>query len=269
MMPCACFQMIREKCRPFPVCWKVAKTNGSRISQTFMNIAMRYMKVIRHIVSVCCICRRAKLSSFQEVCKEQPCRTLRNSKSKLQQGQGLTRDQRWGPRRYVACVVCAERRWSEELIPTFIAGEKSDYQKEEKVSALLDPKTYTTTWQEVPAEEVLQSCPLLKLKSGPRRLLLHKRRVTKAMCEGEAPAPLCKECRRCLVKNPPEMPVRALANGKWLGRHPELMRRMPYGHRLLLPLRRVILTIFFYGQFQKSMGEISFGLWLGWCYYHR
>ena len=234
-----------------------------------MNIAMRYMKVIRHIVSVCCICRRAKLSSFQEVCNEQPCRTLRNSKSKLQQGQGLTRDQRWGPRRYVACVVCAERRWSEELIPTFIAGEKSDYQKEEKVSALLDPKTYTTTWQEVPAEEVLQSCPLLKLKSGPRRLLLHKRRVTKAMCEGEAPAPLCKECRRCLVKNPPEMPVRALANGKWLGRHPELMRRMPYGHRLLLPLRRVILTIFFYGQFQKSMGEISFGLWLGWCYYHR
>ena len=78
-------------------------------------------------------------------------------------------------------------------------------------------------WQEVPAEEVLQSRPLLKLKLGPMRLLLHKRRVTEAMCEGEVPAPLCKECR--LVKNPPEMLVPALANGKWLGRHPELMRR--------------------------------------------
>ena len=65
-VPCVCFQMIGEKCRPFPVCWKVAKTTGSRISQTFMNIAMRYMNIIRHIVSVCYICCRAKLSSFQE-----------------------------------------------------------------------------------------------------------------------------------------------------------------------------------------------------------
>ena len=80
-------------------------------------------------------------------------------------------------------------------------------------------------WQEVPAEEVLQSCPLLDLQLGPKRLLLHKRRVTEATCEGEVPAPLCKECRRCLVKNPPEMPVRAWANSKWLGSHPELMRR--------------------------------------------
>ena len=80
-------------------------------------------------------------------------------------------------------------------------------------------------WQEVPAEEVLQLCPLLKLKLGPKRLLPHKRGVTEAMCEGEVPASLCKECRRCLVKNPTEMPVRALANGKWLGRHPELIGR--------------------------------------------
>ena len=38
---------------------------------------------------------------------------------KLSLGKGLQRDERWGPRRFVACVVCAERRWSEELIPTF------------------------------------------------------------------------------------------------------------------------------------------------------
>ena len=108
-----------------------------------------------------------------------------------------------------------------------------------------------------PAEEVLQSCPLLKLKSGPKQRLLHKRRVTKAMCEGEAPAPLCKECCHCLVKNPLEMPARALANGKWLGRHPELMCRMPYGHRLLLPLRRVILTKVFFTANPKNPWERS------------
>ena len=180
-----------------------------------------------------------------------------NMQDSLQQGKGLIRGERWGPRRYVACVVCAERRWSEELIPTFIAGEKSEWKKEEEVSALLDPTTYSNVWQEVPANEVLQSCPLLKLKSGPKHLLLHKRRVTDAMCEGAAPAPMCKECRRCLVKNPPEMPARALANGKWLGRHPELMRSMPYGHRLLLPVRRVILTKVFFTANSKNPWERS------------
>ena len=37
---------------------------------------------------------------------------------KLIRGHGLQRNERWGPRRFVACVVCAERHWSEELIPT-------------------------------------------------------------------------------------------------------------------------------------------------------
>ena len=178
--------------------------------------------------------------------------------TKLQMRNGLTRKERWGPRSFVACVVCAERRWSEELCSTFIAGERSEWQKEEQVCALLDPKTYVSIWPEVPAEEVVQSCPLIRMKSGQRvHLLLHKRRVTEDMCEGRQPAPLCKECRRCLVKNPPEMPARALANGKWLGRHPELMRRMPYGHRLLLPLRRVILTKVFFTANAKNPWERS------------
>ena len=178
--------------------------------------------------------------------------------TKLQMRNGLTRKERWGPRSFVACVVCAERRWSEELCSTFIAGERSEWQKEEQVCALLDPKTFVSIWPEVPAEEVVQSCPLIRMKSGQRvHLLLHKRRVTEDMCEGRQPAPLCKECRRCLVKNPPEMPARALANGKWLGRHPELMRRMPYGHRLLLPLRRVILTKVFFTANAKNPWERS------------
>ena len=140
----ACFQVIREKCRPFPVCWKVAKRYGLQTSQNFLNIVTGVRVPKRSTSSLCS-------TGSQNI-------------------------------------------------------------------------QHATVWQEVPAQEVLQSCPLLKLKLGPKRLLLHKCCVTEAMCEGEVPAPLCKECRRCLVKNPPEMPVRALANGMWIGRHPELMR---------------------------------------------
>ena len=38
----------------------------------------------------------------------------------------------------------------------------------------------------------------------------------------------------------PWLPTQALANGNWLGRHPEILRQMPYAHRLLLPTARVI-----------------------------
>ena len=179
-------------------------------------------------------------------------------KEKLSCGQGLQQHERWGPRRFLACVVCAERRWSEELIPTFIAGPNTAFQKEDKVRLLLDPNMYVATWPEVPSEEVFKSCPTVHLSTGEKvQMLLHKRRVSQKMCVGEEPAPLCKECRKCLVKNPPEMPSRALANGKWLGRHPELMRRMPYGHRMLLPLRRVILTKVFFTSNSKNPWERS------------
>ena len=73
-------------------------------------------------------------------------------------------------------------------------------------------------------------------------MLLHKRKVTECMRCGEEQANLCHDCYNCLRKATPEMPVNALANGRWLGRHPEIMRKMPYGHRLLLPVRRVICS---------------------------
>ena len=53
------------------------------------------------------------------------------------------------------------------------------------------------------------------------------------------------------------MPVNALANGRWLGRHPEIMRSMPYGHRLLLPVRRVVLTRVIFTANPKSQWERS------------
>ena len=90
-----------------------------------------------------------------------------------------------------------------------------------------------------------------------RRMLLHKRRVSPRMCCGEERANLCHDCYNCLHKAIPEMPVNALANGRWLGRHPEIMRSMPYGHRLLLPVRRVVLTRVIFTANPKSSWERS------------
>ena len=56
-------------------------------------------------------------------------------------------------------------------------------------------------WSEVQCKEVFKSCPSIRLQ---------KRHVMEAMCEGEGKAPLFAECRRCLVNDPPEMPVRSV-----------------------------------------------------------
>ena len=107
----------------------------------------------------------------------------------------------------------------------------------------------------VPAEEIRASAVDLQVPTGKRnkvnikteiertrKMLLHKRRVTEGMRCGKEQANTCHDCYNCLRKATPEMPVNAMANGRWLGRHPEIMRSMPYGHRLLLPVRRVVLT---------------------------
>ena len=90
-----------------------------------------------------------------------------------------------------------------------------------------------------------------------RPMLLHKRRVTEGMRCGKEQANLCHDCYNCLRKAAPEMPANALANGRWLGRHPEIMRSMPYGHRLLLPVRRVALTRVIFTANPKSEWERS------------
>ena len=88
-------------------------------------------------------------------------------------------------------------------------------------------------------------------------MVLHKRRVTECMRCGKEQSHLCHDCYNCLRKTTPEMPVNALANGRWLGRHPEIMRSMPYGHRLLLPVRRVVLTRVIFTVSPKSEWERS------------
>ena len=88
-------------------------------------------------------------------------------------------------------------------------------------------------------------------------MFLHKRRVSERMRCGKEQAKRCHDCYNCLCKARPDMPVNALANGRWLGRHPAIMRRMPYGHRLLLPVRRVVLTRVIFTANPKSEWEIS------------
>ena len=149
---------------------------------------------------------------------------------------------RWSQRSWLACVVCAEGRWSEDLVPTVLAGPRCNFKKPHLVADLLDPEQYIQAWPSVPPEEVRASSVEITLCGEIRRLLLHKRRISQRALLGEEAVNMCADCHACLVKAPPEMPMRALANGKWLGRHPEIMRSMPYGHRLLLPVRRVIAT---------------------------
>ena len=146
-------------------------------------------------------------------------------------------------------MVCAMQSWQEDSWQEYIAGRNCCFPNPEAVQALLHWKSYAQVWTSVPKEELRASA--VQLRWYPEKLLweaysepllLHKRRITNAMKEGSARANLCHDCYKSLTKQTPEMPTCALANGRWLGRHQEIMRSMPCGHRLLLQVRRVILT---------------------------
>ena len=164
--------------------------------------------------------------------------------------------------------MCTMQGWQEDRTPAYIAGRNPCFDDPQAVAKLLDPEAYARVWTSAPVDELRASAVKLQLPSGrgttkadsvPVRntLLLHKRCITQAMQEGREKANLCHDCYRCLTKPKPEMPVYALANGRWLGRHAEIMRSMPYGHRLLLPIRRVILTRVVFTSNPKSEWERS------------
>ena len=185
----------------------------------------------------------------------------------LESGGTLDRESRWHGRSWQACCICAMQYWSEELHKVFVAGPNCCFKNHAAVQKLLDPATYLRTWPEVPSAEMYASCAHLlmhdpALQAGqnqlfPKRLLfiMHKRRMSEAMCNGEKQTVMCEDCYKHLRKSTPEMPVNALANGRWLGRHPECMRSMPYGHRLLLPTRRVIMTKVIFSTNPRSAWE--------------
>ena len=47
----------------------------------------------------------------------------------------------WSRRSWLACVVCAEGRWSEDLVPA-LAGPRCNFKKPDLVADLLDPEQY-------------------------------------------------------------------------------------------------------------------------------
>ena len=173
--------------------------------------------------------------------------------------EGLPSAMRWEPRAWVACVVCALCDWGETRIPAKIGGEVcSDdcpkdctehcfFKNPAAVAELLSAERYVDDvhWYWLPKDEVKYSCPNVLLHIGGtvqrRRLMLHRRRMKdEAACDGRRSVPVCRPCYAALSSKKPRLPTQSLANGNWLGRHPEILRQMPYAHRLLLPTARVI-----------------------------
>ena len=172
--------------------------------------------------------------------------------------EGLPATARWKPREWIACVVCAMADWGETRIPVKIGGaacrddcpsQCSDhcfFKNPEAVARLLDPDVYVDDrhWHWLPKAEVKASCPevLLEMHGSMhrRRLMLHRRRMKDAdACSGRRCVPVRRSCYTAPSPRKHGFP-RSLANGNWLGRHPEILRQMPYAHRLLLPTARVI-----------------------------
>ena len=223
------------------------------------------------------LCKRAAMQNFAEFqCRSEtdwqhftePMKDALNETSSDDSRVGRT--DRWTPRSWVACCVCTMQAWQEERVQAYIAGDACCFSNFQAVADLLNPDRYIRTWPMVPAEEIRASAVDLQMPTGEknkansqteigrtRKVFLHKRRVTERMCCGKEQAHLCHDCYNCMRKAAPEMPVNALANGRWLGRHPEIMRSMPYGHRLLLPVRRVVLTRVIFTANPKSEWERS------------
>ena len=157
------------------------------------------------------------------------------------------------------------------MIQAYIAGDACCFSNCEVVADLLNPARYIRTWPMVPATEIIASAVKLQMPTGKKHkannqteigqrthpMLLHKRRVSERMRCGKEQAIVCHGCYTCLRKARLDMPVNALANGRWLGRHPVIMRSMPYGHRLLLPVRCVVLTRVMFTANPNSEWEIS------------
>ncbi|MDA8583316.1 hypothetical protein N9L68_03760 [bacterium] len=56
-----------------------------------------------------------------------------------------------------------------------------------------------------------------------------------AACDVRRSVPVCRPCYEALPSNKQMLPTQYMANGNLIGRHPELLRHMPYAHRLIPP----------------------------------
>ena len=151
-------------------------------------------------------------------------------------------------RQFVACAFCAMQYWNEELRQVYIAGPSCFMKNPAMVAELLSADWYKKEWPLIPVEELDASAVDLPHK-GPdgqattTKVLMHKRRVSKAAIEGTEPVWCCALCFGAYKKESPNQVAKyALSNYLWLGRHLPLFREASLGHQLLLALGRVVST---------------------------
>ena len=151
------------------------------------------------------------------------------------------------PRCFAACVFCAMLHWSETLRRVFVAGPESFMQSPHKVAALLAADWYHEQWPRIPQDELYASAVDLPHKTADgsettTKVLMHKRRVTRAALRGEDRVYVCETCYDAFRPKTPTLSKFSLANFMWLGRHVPLLRNARLGHQLLLALGRVVST---------------------------
>ena len=166
--------------------------------------------------------QRAAMQSFAEFqCRsETDWQNFTSSMNAKLQQEGIPRTERWDPRTWVACCVCRLQHWREDMISDYVAGKKCCFKDPPAVAKLLAPQLYNETWPQVATlSELVASSVEVHLPTGSgktksyapgvykRQLLLHKRRLTKNMCQGDEEALFCQDCHACLTKEKPEMPV--------------------------------------------------------------
>ena len=151
------------------------------------------------------------------------------------------------PRSFEACVFCAMLHWSEHLKSVYIAGENNEIKNPAAVADLLSVDWYSDQWPLIPKEELNASAIDFPYEENGERLtkkiLMHKRRVTKDHLSGIARAKVCEDCYDAFCKKTkPTLSKWCLSNYHWLGRHLPIFRDATLAHQLLLALGRVVST---------------------------
>ncbi|CAK0841403.1 unnamed protein product, partial [Prorocentrum cordatum] len=152
-----------------------------------------------------------------------------------------------GPRAFQACVCCAMQQWSENLHSEYLVGDKCTIKDRAQFADCLSAEWYHQRWPLIPRDELMSSAvnfPHDDCEGSPTstKILLHKRRVPPEALEGKVPVKVCDDCRKVLWSDHPKVPLMALVNDLWLGRHHPLLRKAALAHQLLLALGRVVST---------------------------
>ncbi|CAK0850189.1 unnamed protein product, partial [Prorocentrum cordatum] len=152
-----------------------------------------------------------------------------------------------GPRAFQACVCCAMQQWSENLHSEYLVGDKCTIKDRAQFADCLSAEWHHQRCPLIPRDELMSSAvdfPHNDCEGSPTstKILMHKRRVPPEALEGKVPVKVCEDCRRDLWSDHPKVPLMALLNDLWLGRHHPLLRKAALAHQMLLALGRVVST---------------------------